>query len=758
MRCRPLPALLLSACCAAPALPAAAQAPTATAQPAVAGPAAGPVAPATAPAARARPRIGLVLGGGGARGAAHIGVLEVLERLRVPVDCVAGTSMGALVAGAWAAGLTPQAMREALARADWADLFIDDPDYAELNFRAKRLSQRFLAGTESGVQAGGLVAPPGVIGGQKLKLFFNQLVRADIAGDREIAKLPLPLSLVATDIATGQRFVFRDGPLTTAMRASMSVPGLLAPLTVDGRKLVDGGLVDNVPIGEVRERCGAEVVIAVNVGSPLLKPEEITGLLSVSAQMVAILTEQNVRASLASLQPGDLLLQPDLGDITAGSFERHADAADRGRAAAESMAPALARLAADEAAYATWQARIRPADAQPKPIDAIEVAGLSRVNPATLRRWLGQTAGVPLDTQRLERDLLRVYGDGWYQSVDYAIVDENGRRVLRVLPVEKAWGPDYLRFGLNLESNLSQGSSYALRAAWQKTWLNAWGADAVASVEFGSRTGADLTLHQPLGPSQRFYGEASIGWHRERADLFLGRDRIAAYRVGTSTIDLALGANVGLLGQVQLGWRELRRRPRLDTGLPILPETALEAHGVLATLDFDQQNRLYFPTRGWAARGSWFAPEDRGYQRLELEGRWAVSYRDWVLATRATWTGSPRGQLPAFDAATLGGFLNLSGFAAGQLWGDSTRYVHLRGERIVGRLPLGLRGDMRFGVALEAGALGRPFAPPPGRIGKGWLDSLTVYLGGETPLGPVFVGVARASAGSTNAYLFIGTP
>jgi NTE family protein len=172
----------------------------------------------------ARPRIGLVLGGGGARGAAHIGVLEVLQKLHVPIDCVAGTSMGALVAGAWAAGMSPATMREQLARADWGDMFVDNPEYAEMSYRNKLVSRRYLPGSESGVSRNGVAYQAGVVSGQKIKLFFNQLVRAN-QGERDIEDLPLPLSIIATDIGTGERVVFRDGPLTTAMRASMSVPG-----------------------------------------------------------------------------------------------------------------------------------------------------------------------------------------------------------------------------------------------------------------------------------------------------------------------------------------------------------------------------------------------------------------------------------------------------------------------------------------------------------------------------------------------------
>jgi NTE family protein len=169
----------------------------------------------------------------------------------------------------------------------------------------------------------------GIVTGQKIKLFFNQLV-GDYLGEREISALPLPLSIIATDIVHGERVVFREGSLTSAMRASMSVPGLMSPVEIKGEKLVDGGLVDNVPIGEARERCQADIVIAVNVGSPLLKADEIGSLLSVSAQMVNILTEQNVSRSLATLKPTDIYIKPDLEGISAGDFKRTSETADRG--------------------------------------------------------------------------------------------------------------------------------------------------------------------------------------------------------------------------------------------------------------------------------------------------------------------------------------------------------------------------------------------------------------------------------------------
>ena len=385
----------------------------------------------------ARPRIGLVLGGGGARGAAHVGILEVLQKNRIPVDCVAGTSMGALIAGAWAAGMSPAAMREALSAVDWSEMFIDNPEYAELSQRNKLMARRYLPGSESGVMTDGVKYQTGVVTGQKIKLFLNQLVRAN-QGERNIEDLPLPLSIVATDIGNGERVVFRDGPLSQAMRASMSVPGLLAPVDHQGRKLVDGGLVDNLPVAEVRERCQADVVIAVNVGTPLLKAEEVGSLLTVSAQMIAILTEQNVSRSLAQLRAGDIYIKPELDGITAGDFSRHAEAAERGRAAAEAAVAHLARLSQPAEDYAAWWQGIEVRRRTSPRIDEVQIVGLNKVNPAAVERHLHVEPGQTIRPSEINRDLLRMYGDGWYESVDYTVLSQHDRNILRVMPVEKA--------------------------------------------------------------------------------------------------------------------------------------------------------------------------------------------------------------------------------------------------------------------------------------------------------------------------------
>jgi NTE family protein len=707
----------------------------------------------------ARPRVGLVLGGGGARGAAHIGVLEVLERLRVPVDCVAGTSMGGLVAGAYAAGLSPAVMREELAKADWDDLFHDDPSFSQQNFRKKVLDRRFLPASETGVGPDGLKYQTGVVTGQKIKLFFNQLV-GDYLGEREIDRLALPLSIIATDIVQGQRVVFRSGSLTTAMRASMSVPGLMSPVEINGEKLVDGGLVDNVPIGEARSRCQADVVIAVNVGSPLLKAEDISGLLSISVQMVNILTEQNVTRSLATLKATDIYIKPDLEGISAGDFKRTSETADRGVQAAESVADRLRLLAVSEAAYAAWTENIQVARREAPKIHEIQIAGLRLVNPAMVEQHIQVKPGDPVNPSVINPDLLRVYGDGYYQNVDYAMLDTlRDRNILRVMPLEKSWGPDYIRYGINLDSNFKSDSSYSLRLGYQKTWINSLGAELLAIGEIGSTNGVSVDYYQPVDARQRYFLETNLKYVSKISSVYQNDNKLAEYRILQGSARFGAGINLGALGQARAGWEENWWNPKLDTGLPVFPEQSKRYGGWVARFDLDQTDRLYFPTSGWNSSVKYFDAPTEHYSKVDGYASAYRSFGDWVLSSRVSYQGSPVGRLPFYDVGSLGGMLNMTAFAVGQLKGDDMSYVNARAERIIGRLPLGLRGDMRMGLAVEGAKIGTPYTETNL---KGWINSTAIYLGGETPLGPVYLGYGYSSSGSTggysNLYLFLGTP
>jgi len=674
--------------------------------------------------------------------------------MRVPVDCVAGTGMGALVAGAWAAGMSPAQMRIEMSKANWHDMFQDNPEFSELSYRNRRQSQRFLPASETGFNHGEIQYPPGVVLGQKVKLFFNSLVHANL-GEPEMQQLPLPVSIIATDIGTGERIVFRDGSLTMAMRASMSVPGLLAPIAYQNRKFVDGGLVDNVPIREVRERCGAEVVIAVNVGSPLLKAEEVGSLLSVSVQMVNILTEQNVAQSLATLRPGDIYIKPDLEKISAGDFDKHEQAAERGRVAAEGAAARLQTLSVGETQYAHWWGRFAaPAKKRAPRIDEIEIAGLEQVNPEIVERHITQKQGEPLDTEQLDKDLLRVFGEGYFESVDYSLLRTRDRNILRITPVEKGWGPGYLRLGLNLEL-AGQGATFDLRLGYQKTWLNRLGGELLVLGQIGSTYGAGAEFYQPLDAKQVFFVEPIAGYERRRSAVFQEDLKIAEYAVSSLAGQVAVGVNVGLLGQVRAGWYEKKLSASIETGLPLFPTGTVRYGGGFVGLEFDQFNRLHFPSKGWATRLRYFSSSDEDFSRLDARAEVAHTIDSYVLGAKATYAGSPGSRLPIFDAGQLGGFLNMSAFAKGQLVGDDVTYAQLKVEKIIGTFPIGLRGDMRLGLALEAGYRGAAYTETKR---TGVLNSTTLYVGGETPLGPLYLGYGYSTSGTWNAYFFLGTP
>ncbi|MEN3296088.1 MAG: hypothetical protein V7642_5341, partial [Burkholderiales bacterium] len=594
----------------------------------------------------ARPRIGLVLGGGGARGSAHIGVLEVLEKLRIPVDCVAGTSMGSLVAGAYVSGLSPQQMTERLSRVDWRDLFEDNPSHAELNYREKRLAQSYYPGLEMGITDKGLQTTHGVVGGQKIKLLFNTLVGAD-TGERNIESLPLPLSIIATDIGSGERVVFRKGNLSSAMRASMSVPTLLAPVSYEGRRLVDGGLVDNLPVGEVKTLCNADVVIAVDVGSPLLKSENLNSIFAITVQMVNILGEQNVTAARAMLKPGDVYIKPDLEGITAADFNKFREGAARGRAAAEAAAEKLKRYAVPEAQFIAWSNKIKTAQPGPPRIDEIQITGLKRVNPEVVRRHLHVHPGEPLDTTELERDLGRVYGDGYFESVDYSVLATRERNILRITPMEKSWGPNYLRFGMDLEAS-SQENEFAIRGAYHKRPINRLGGDWLSGFQVGERDTIFTEFYQPFDARQHLFIEPAIGISKNLYSAYQDDHRIAQYRIRERMAVLNLGANVGVIGQVRVGRTIRKLDSAIETGSISLPTGERHVKGWSSAIDFDRFDRAFFPTKGWAARANYFQSDDEGYSRLTAVLRAARSWGPYVFNGRFYYVGSPQGRAPVY--------------------------------------------------------------------------------------------------------------
>jgi NTE family protein len=709
-------------------------------------------------------RIGLVLGGGGARGGAHLGILEVLEDLRVPIDCIAGTSMGALVGGAYAAGVSPRDIQALVAEADWIGMFDDTAGRQSVNLRRKELDDRFYSALELGVSRDGIRFREGALAGEKLKLFFNRLVRTEY-GERSIEQLQLPLSIIATDIGTGTRVAIRTGNLTSAMRASMSVPGLMTPVQREGLKLVDGGLTDNLPIDEVKKLCNPDVVIAVNVGSPLLRPEEVTSAVSVLGQVVNLLTEQNVARSRALLTARDIYIEPDLETITSTQFTRQLEAAAHGRVAALALSADLRRYALSERDYVAWQRNVRLAAPKAAPIiDKVEIAGTRFVNPDTLRRAIRQEEGKPLDTRALEQDLVTEYSQGDLLSLDYNVVRERDRTVLRLTPVEKPWGPNYLLFGLGLTSDFRSEASYNLRALYRSTWINTLGGEWLLGTQLGSEQNLTTEFYQPLDRRQWTFVRARSAAGLRKTPLFFGGDRVAIYRVQENNFGLETGANLGVYGQGSIGWIERSMGAVLDTGPQTLTNRSLHVGGVTGRLAIDTYDQPFFPTRGVRVDATHFEAlrvtdrNDLGfppYSRSEVRLGAAWSHNRFSYQLGLEGGTSIKGAVPLADAFTLGGPHRLAGFAHDQIIGGEYVYGRLETQyRLNFASPLyGL--TLIGGVAAEAGKMNKLITETSL---NGWQRSFSVYIAASTFLGPVYLGVADAKNGKGRFYLSIGSP
>jgi NTE family protein len=707
-----------------------------------------------------RPKIALALGGGGARGGAHLGVLEVLEELRVPIDCIAGTSMGALIGGAYAAGVAPGEVAELVRETDWINIFDDSAGRAAVNQRRKDLDDRYFSALEFGVSGKGFRYREGAVAGEKLKLFFNRLVRAEL-GERPIEELSMPLSIIATDIGNGDRVAIRSGNLSSAMRASMSVPGLIAPVVREGRKLVDGGLTDNLPVQEARSLCGADTVIAVNVGSPLLKPEQVTGVVTVLGQVVNLLTEQNVAKSRAALGGSDIYLAIDLGDIGATQFTRQLEAADLGRQAARGMADALRRLALPPAEYAAWRGKLRLAkQLQPPVIDEVQVAETRFVNPSKIRRSVRQREGEPLDARKLAEDLVLEYSQGDLQTLDYNVLHERDKTILRITPIEKPWGPDYLRFGLNLSSDFRTESQYQLRALYQMTWLNKLGGEWLSSAQIGSVQAIATEFYQPVDSRQRFFVHPAASTSLRKWGLYFEGDRLAIYRVQDSRAGIEAGMNLGVYGQARVGWLERRIGSVLDTGPDFFPNITERTGGPMAALSIDTYDQPFFPTRGLKLDVTHFDAHrvSHGldeYSRSEARVGAAWSLGSFVVLGGLEGGLTSKGALPLGDTFALGGPRRLSGFASDQLLGGEYAFGRLETQYRL-TLPIPAFGlSFIGGLVAEAGRMNKRLTEP---TLAGWQRSFGAYLAASTTLGPMYIGVADAPHGKGRFYLFIGTP
>jgi len=718
------------------------------------------LAPLTDAVAQERaPRIGLALSGGGARGLAHIGVLKVLEELRVPVHCVTGTSMGAIVGAAYAAGSTPATLEKFVRATDWNEVFSDRPPRADVAIQRKFEDYKTLFAPEYGVSKKGLALPKGIIAGVSIEGFMRRLVEPAL-GINDFKKLPIPFRAIASDIETGDAVVLDHGSLPQAMRASMSVPGALAPVEIDGRLLVDGGIANNLPINEARKAC-ADVVIAVNISTPPLKRGEITSALSVGAQLINFLGKSNVDAQLKSLGTRDVLIAPELGDISSSSFDRAADAIRIGEEATRALAASLQRYSLPPEQYAALRARQVRERKGLGVVDEFRFEGLVRTSPEVLKSLMKSKPGEELSEETLSADLRRIYGRHDFESIDYTIEEgPDGRRTAVIHPREKEWGPNYLRFGMGLVSDFKGDSIFNILVQYRSTWLNRLGGEWLTEGQLGQNTYVATEFMQPVHERGVYFIAPYAKAGETRRSLFRGEEKIAEYIAKDARVGLDGGANLGTWGEVRLGAVTRSVNAKVDIGSPALPPTDERSAGMRARFIADQLDTAWFPRSGFRVLASAYDAmgsfgSDHDYQRVEGEALYAHHWGAHTFSFLLSGGSDLHSVMPGYETFTLGGPLQLSGYRIQEFSGQRYGFGRLMYYNRTVPLPDLLGSGVYLGTSLEAGQMhGRVDGLPDG--GTMWSGSL--FLGADTFAGPAYVGLGFGEGGRYSIYLLIGAP
>ncbi len=707
------------------------------------------------PAQPQRPKIALVLSGGGARGFAHIGALKVLRELNVPIDMVVGTSMGAVVGGAFAAGYPVEKLESMIKEVSWDDVFTTKAPRQDLDFRRKDEDNKTISRFSFGLTREGLVFPRATFSSHVLEEVLRRIAAPSLEVDH-LDNLPLPFRSVATDLYTGEFVVLDRTSLFNAMRASMSIPGAFAPMQLGEALLVDGGLARNLPI-DVARKMGADIIIAVNVGTPLMPPDKLNSALDIAQQMINILTEQNVKQSLAELTPRDILISPKLTELTFTDFANGPKIVERGEAAAREQSARLKMLALPKDEYTARESLRTARLSLPREVKItdVRVQGAERSNPVVLKNALGINLGESIEDNELASRIRKLGAGGEFERINFRLLGSGVERVLVVQPTEASWGGNTLRFGVRLQSDFKNSNQFDLLAAHTLTWVNSYAGEWRNIMQIGGTRRFESEFYQPATRNQDWFAAAAYGYRASDSDIFDGERRVARLAFSEKKVGFYIGRQLGLIGEVRVG-----RTSSLVAAEPLIsqdpvPPASQRIVADEAQLRIDTFDSANFPRHGYTLAAFWQRARDqreREFSRTQraLAGGWALSSGPYTLLSVAQYSEANRG-----NAGALGGFLSLSGTPVGSLAGAKTMFARVIGFRQIGQLPGALGGSIYAGASLElAGA----FAANE-RVGFGGMKRASaLMLGAETIVGPVYFGVGKTLHGSSAVYLFVGQP
>ena len=706
-----------------------------------------------------RPRIGLVLGGGGARGAAHIGVLQELERLQIPVDAIAGTSMGAIVGGLYAAGTSADELEQIVNSLDWSLALSNTPRRPDLTFRRKQDDVRYPISLELGVRDGDIVLPMGVVQGHNLDLILRELT-ADAAHITDFDELPIPFRAVAANIETGETYVMAGGDLARSMRASMAVPGLIAPTLVDGNMLVDGGIVANLPVSVMREM-DVDIIIAVEVDFPLYSKEELNSAPAITEQMLTILMRRETQRQIATLEPDDVLIQPALDTFASSNFFEASTAITRGVEAIDNVEDRLLELAVDDETFATYLAGRAPTSRESDTLEFVRINHDGSLAPEFLMARLGIHAGDTLDPDHLAGGANRLYGLDMYEQVNYRVVDEEGSIGVEYTAEPKSWGPDFLNVSIGVQDDFDGSTAFNLGARLTKTGLNKRGAEWRTDFQLGTDLLLQSEFYQPFGSELKYFVAPRFDVHQNNQNVFINGQDTAQLRVAEGEIGLDIGAELGTFGEFRLGVYTGNGKSRVKIGDPNIPSYKYDTGGIFALLQVDTFDKTRFARTGFTSRLKWDVSSEAlgastGYDKLEFDilSAWSRGKSTLHAGISFSTTFDVIDQLHEFTP--MGGFLRLSGLDYGEISGPHAGIVRLIYYRQLGDYSGGL---LEIPVYLGASA----------EFGNAWLNRSDIefdssiaagslFAALDTYFGAIYFAVGFAEGGERAYYLSIGTP
>ncbi|MFH1476562.1 MAG: patatin-like phospholipase family protein [Verrucomicrobiota bacterium] len=707
-----------------------------------------------------QPRIGLVLGGGGAKGIAHIGVLRVLEEMRIPIAYVGGTSMGAIVGGFYAAGLAPDEIAVILESMDWWDAMKDQPPRRDQIYRRKIESQRYFLNFEMGLKHWAIMLPRSAVAGQKLNYVLETHTLAT-AAITNFDQLYLPFRCVATDIQTGKAVILDHGSLAESMRASMAVPGLFTPITIEERLLVDGGLVNNIPVDVVRAM-GADTIIAVDVGASDVEAQKKIPLETISAILSRSYTLLKRPEEEKQLANADIIIAPQESDLGAGEFYRVNEFIERGEAAARTMADNLKKFSVSAIEFQQYLRHQRRKPAIPMQVTSITISGNHRASEEYIRSHIHTRTNTQLDPRALQKDIDRIFCLGDFEWVDYLIHPENdgthGSVEYRVM--KKPWGPNYFHFGFRLETDMDNNTPFALLLNFNRLAVNALGAEWRNDLVLGNEQGVMSEFFQPLDYKNRVFVAPRVLYNQTYQNYYEANTSVARYDVTRYGGQFDAGLQFDNYGEARVGIYRGRLSARNNVGSSEFPDFNQDEGKWQASLTLDQVDSSTFPRNGYYFEALAFLAQDylgngasNNYEQLSMRGNFFKSFGNHTIFLSAMGGTSFGSDVPLFDQFTIGGFTSLAGYSQYRFRGPYAAVGRIGYFYRLFKLAPSFGQGVYLGGMLNAGNTWQSASDIDlGDVHPG----AAAMLGIDSIIGPIYLAYARGEYNSNQYWLSVG--